>query len=82
MGNDWTVILTFGNLSGVYQYLLVLADHSSSLVQVYVTTNKSANTAADRLYNDFMWRYIITRKILHDQEKEFENILFAQLAKL
>ena len=67
--------------SGGYQYLLVLTDHFSRFVQVYPTTNKSVKTAADRLYNDFMLRYGLPGKILHDQEREFENDLFSQLSK-
>ena len=67
--------------SGGYQYLLVLTDHFSELLQVYPTTNKSAKTAADRLYNDFMLRYGLPGKLLHDQGREFENNLFSQLSK-
>ena len=70
------------NCSRGYQCPLVLTDHFSRFVQVYAITNKSAKTAADRLYNNFMLRYGIPGKILHDQEKEFENSLFAQLSKL
>ena len=62
--------------SGGYQYLLVLTDHFSKFVQVYPTTNKSAKTAADELYNDFMLRYGLPGKILHNQKREFENNLF------
>ena len=67
--------------SGGYQYLLVLTDHFSEFPQVYPTTNKSAKTAADWLYNDFMLRYGLPGKILHDQGREFENNLFSQLSK-
>ena len=67
--------------SGGHQYLLVLTDHFSKFVQVYPTTNKSVKAAADRLYNDFMLRYGLPGKILHDQGREFENNLFSQLSK-
>ena len=67
--------------SGGYQYLLVLTDHFPKFVQVYPTTNTSAKTAADQLYNDFMLRYGLPGKILHDQGREFENNLFFQLSK-
>ena len=73
--------LRLDTCSGGYQYLLVLSDHFSKFVQVYPTTNTSAKTAADRLYNDFMLRYGLPRKILHDQGREFENDLFSQLSK-
>ena len=67
--------------SGGYQYLLVLTDNFSKFVQVYPTTNKSAKTAADRLYNYFMLKYGLPGKILHDQGREFECNLFSQLSK-
>ena len=67
--------------SGGYQYLLVLTDHFSKFFQVYPTTNKSAKTAADQLYNDFVLRYGLPGKILHEQGREFENNLFSQLSK-
>ena len=51
------VFLHLDTCSGGYQYLLVLSDHFSKFFLVYPTTNKSAKTAADRLYNDFMLRY-------------------------
>ena len=63
--------------SGGYQYLLVLTDHFAKFVQVYPTTNTSAKTAADQLYNDFMLRYGLPGKILHDQGREFENNQFS-----
>ena len=75
-------ILHLDTCIGGCQYLLALTDHFLRFVQVYVTTNKSAKIAADFLYNDFMFRYRIPGKILHDQGEEFENSLFAQLNKL
>ena len=77
-------LLHLDTCSGGYQYLLVLTDHFSKFVQVYPATNKSAKTAADRLYNDFILRilrYGLPGKILHDQGREFENDLFSQLSK-
>ena len=68
--------------SGGYEYLLVITDHFSRYTQVYATTNKSAKTAADRLYNDFMMRYGMPGQILSDQDKEFDNKLFHQLSTL
>ena len=68
--------------SGRYQYLLVLTDHFSRFTKAYATTNKSAKTAADCIYNDFMMCYGIPEKILSDQGKEFENKLFHRLATL
>ena len=68
--------------SGNHEYLLVIIDHFTRYSQAYPTTNKSAKTAAKFLFNDFMLRYGIPSKIMHDQGGEFENRLFAELRKL
>jgi len=68
--------------SGGYQYLLVVTDHFTRYTEAYATTNKTAPTAANKLYNSFILRYGIPEKIIHDQGGEFENKLFRQLSSL
>ena len=64
------------------EYLLVITDHLLGFTQAYPTTNTEAKTGTERLYSDFMLRFGLPGKVLHDQSGEFKNDLFKELAKL
>ena len=68
--------------SGGYQYILVIMDHYTRFAQAYATHDKSAKTAADKLYDGFIMRFGFPETIHHDQGGEFENKLFYNLEKL
>ena len=65
--------------SGGYQYILVIIDHFTRFAQAYPTKNKSAKTAAQRLYQDFLLRYGIPAKLMSDQGGEFQNQIINEL---
>ena len=67
---------------GGYQYILLVVDHFTRYVQGYATRNKSGTTAARKIYGDFVLRFGLPSRILHDQGPEFENDLFTELEQL
>ena len=59
----------------------MIVDHFTRFVQAYPIHNKSAKTAAAHLCDDFINRFGLPARILHDQGKEFENDLFRHMQK-
>ena len=67
---------------GGYQYILVIVDHFTRFAQAYPTKNKSAKTAAQRIYQDFLLRFGIPDRLMSDQGGEFQNKTISELNKI
>ena len=65
--------------AGGYEYILALTDCFTKFVQAYTTKNKSARTAANKIYNNFVLRYGFPACLHHDHGGGFENELFHHL---
>ncbi|XP_022809338.1 uncharacterized protein LOC111346315 [Stylophora pistillata] len=58
------------------------AERVAKLAQAYATRNKTARTAAEKIYNEFIPRFGFPAQIHHDQGGEFHNKLFHNLEHL
>lgn len=67
---------------GGYEYILVIMNHYTRFAQAYATTNKSAKTVAEKLFNDFCLKLGFLEKLHHDLGREFENKLLHHLKSL
>ena len=67
--------------NGGSKYLIVVKDIFTKFTQVFAARNKEGKTAAEGFYNDFILKFGLFRKMLHDQGKDFDNNLFKHLAQ-
>ena len=74
--------LKLDKAKGGYEYVLVVTDNFTRYVKAYVTKNKSAKSAADKLYNNYILNSGFPRQIHNDCGKEFHNSLFQRLHQL
>ena len=59
--------------------MLLIVDNFTKYAQAYATRNKTARTAAEKIYNEFIPRFSFPA---HDQGGEFENKLIHNLERL
>ena len=67
--------------NGGSKHLIVVKDIFTKFTQVFAARNKEGKTAAEGFYNDFILKFGLSRKMLHDQGKDFDNNLFKHLAQ-
>ena len=65
--------------SGQYRYLLVIVDHFTRYAEVFPTCNKSAKTAASKLYDQFILRYGYPERLHSDRGGEFTNQIWKEI---
>lgn len=75
-------LFTYWNIQWQIKYILLLTDHFIRYTRAYATRKKTAKTTANHLYNDFILRFGIPSKLLHDQGGEFEKEIFIKNLKL
>ena len=62
--------------------VLVVEDHFTCYLQVYVTKNHTARTRAWVLYNEYFLVFGFPRKLMSDQAPEFSGKVIAALCDL
>ena len=75
-------LLKADRTAGGYEYILFVIDQFTRYAQAYGTTNKSAKTIIQKIFNDFVLKFGIPDRMLRDQGKEFGNHLLDKLQKI
>ena len=73
--------LKIGGKDGKKINVLVVRDHFTRYAEAYVTSNQQASTVAHVFVDNFVTNYEWPTKILTDQAKDFNGLLFSALCR-
>ena len=63
-------------------YILVVGDYFTRWVEAYAICNQEAVTVANKLTNEFFFRFSPAEQLHSDQERQFESQVIAEVCKL
>ena len=64
------------------RYILTVTDHFTRWVEIFAIPDQTAETCANKIFNDVVARYGCPYELLSDQGRNYESSLFKELCRL